>query len=262
MSWDTNPPKLGVLSLTNQTTAVTEFHTARVLNQQLGSSQSQQGTATTTPSDPDNKSTVIGLSVLGAVLGFLVLAGLAIFFGVRTMRNRWKREAENHVDAPQDPEPTSGARKAREKYHQAARKTVFGLDVDEAFTMYSSGLRSGRDAEDDKTSAASHSNHGHTSAAVPKEDEDDITSSQVDLRPRYPPHESVDNLWSGENMTKLRDSRYHSVYSLHSMTSKVSDAALGGEPVAQSNQVEYLPRMSLSLYPPSPNPVPDRHQVP
>ena len=78
-------PQLGLLNLTDPTTALEEFHKVRVLNQPLGSSNQAQLSS--------GEKLSVGVKVLFGLIGFFVLCG--ILFGVRyfLQRRQDKRRA-------------------------------------------------------------------------------------------------------------------------------------------------------------------------
>lgn len=88
--------RLGLLSLTEPTTALDEFHTVRVLNQPLSGSG---GAGSAAGSSAGDKKLGAGLIML---IAFLSLFGACLgLFGVRwwVMRRRWKRAKETDDDA-------------------------------------------------------------------------------------------------------------------------------------------------------------------
>jgi len=97
LSFETDPPQLGILPLTNPTTALEEFNTVRVMHQPIGSGLSpSQGSGSvssgTVSTSGNNQSTKVGLKILGGVVGSLILAVLLLCFSVRLLRNRMTRQ--------------------------------------------------------------------------------------------------------------------------------------------------------------------------
>lgn len=245
LSYDTNPPQLGILPLTNAATAYQEFNTVRVLKQTIvpvNADMAATGTASsaaaTQSPENDNKSTMIGVKVIVAIVIFLIAAGLGIFFGVRLMQKRWKKQAEEEANAP-DPRPRDLEISGKEKRAHAG-KSVFGLEIDEAFTMF------GASANGAGPSGASDAGHG-TQEGPPKptrrltradlvisqpgdsdEDRSDDHSRANPAAERRQtlkrPYESSDYVWGGGSTSGLlqqHDGRYPSVYSVGSLGSSM-----------------------------------------
>ncbi|KAG8925687.1 hypothetical protein FRC00_003747 [Tulasnella sp. 408] len=249
MSYDTNPPQLGILPLTNPATAYQEFNTIRVLGKDIvpaNADMSATGTASSSAStqspESDNKSTMIGVKVIIAIVVFLIVAGLGIFFGVRLMRKRWAKQAEAEANAP-EPQPRDMEISGKEKRAHAG-KSVFGLEIDEAFTMF------GASANGAGPSGASDSGHG-TQEGPPKPARRLTRADLVINQPRYSdeersdelprptphaerretwkqPYESSDYVWGGGTTSGLlqqHEGRYPSVYSVGSFGSSMRNGS-------------------------------------
>ncbi|KAG9034016.1 hypothetical protein FRB95_013887 [Tulasnella sp. JGI-2019a] len=163
MSYQSNPPQLGILPLTNTTTALDEFNTVRVLRKPIGNglSPSQQAAGYTSSfsgsgqvlsiGDNDgNKGVKLGLTILGGILGFLVLAGgllwLSVrFLGKRLMQRGAPRAAVDGDGGGRRNLLTYGSEAYALSTEKLSRKQQQGLtyDGEEAFAMFSgAGARS------------------------------------------------------------------------------------------------------------------------
>ncbi|TDL15029.1 acid protease [Rickenella mellea] len=84
-------PRLGFLSLTNPTTALSEFHQVRVLNQPLDQNAPTTGGNNHGVGTSSSKKLGVGVEVLLGLMGFFALVG--VVFGLRwlVVRRRWGR---------------------------------------------------------------------------------------------------------------------------------------------------------------------------
>ncbi|KAG8949163.1 hypothetical protein FRC04_008961 [Tulasnella sp. 424] len=246
LSYETDPPQLGILPLTNAATAYQEFNTVRVLKQTITPVNADMSTTSTSTSagasqspESDNKSTMIGVKVIVAIVVFLIVAGLGIFFGVRLMQKRWKKQAEEEANAP-DARPRDMAISGKEKRAHAGR-SVFGLEIDEAFTMFGA---SANGAGPSGANGGGASDIGHGSQEGPPkparrltradlvinqpgdsdEDRSDDHSHPTPVAQRRQTFkrapESSDYVWGNGSMSGLlqqHDGRYPSVYSVGSL---------------------------------------------
>ncbi|KAG8907891.1 hypothetical protein FRB99_001750 [Tulasnella sp. 403] len=229
LSYQTNPPRLGILPFTNPANALSEFNLVRVNHQQIGSGLSPSqanGSAMGNNAhlESDSKSTKIGVKVLIGVSVFLIIAGLIIFLSVRTLKRRWTRKAEEdqHQSLP-DPE-LSGKEK------RAAVRGVFGIaDGEEAFAMFGRVVNTNgnRRTDNDADSMASNrveqspTTQASPTDTIPKGDGEETNTkpgkTHTHHRFRRPPYQSVDSVWGSGSMSGLiQDTRYASMYSVHS----------------------------------------------
>lgn len=94
-------PRLGLLSLTNATTALSEFNTVRVLNQPLGQAPSQSTNSGTAAAS--GKKVSVGLEVLFGLLGFVALCAGLFFVRWLMMRRQWARAEKQEPDRGRGP---------------------------------------------------------------------------------------------------------------------------------------------------------------
>lgn len=258
LSYESDPPKLGILPLNNASTAYSEFNTVRVQHQQLGSglssSQSQNGGASEGTSggamQSDGKSNHLALKILAGVGAFVLIAGALLCFGLWRVRRRAARTPIPEVKDAREMEISYG----REKRNLAG-KSVFGLEVEEAFTMFSAKATS---KDGDVESIGSPVQHFQPATPIVGADYDEdpetaglSPASRVHRRPRlHQPYESVDHEWGSGSMAGLMKdgSRFPSVYSVNSFASKGSELTTNPPPVRHAE----AHAQALPVLPPPP----------
>ncbi|KDQ16125.1 hypothetical protein BOTBODRAFT_43702 [Botryobasidium botryosum FD-172 SS1] len=104
-------PQLGLLPLTNITTALKEFNDVRVLHIPLSVSEQNglgDGSAINAPAGPvlSHKIVSVGIIVLVSVIGFFLLAGA--LFGLRwwSLKKRWAKQGRDPGEYDETPEET------------------------------------------------------------------------------------------------------------------------------------------------------------
>lgn len=249
LSYVTDPPQIGILPLTNPTTAMEEFNTVRVDRKVIGNglSPSQQAAgnvspAISTPISPvgdGNGSTKVGLKILGGVLGFLIVAGLLMWASMRVLRRRLSEKpnggGEEVQEVQENPFMTSG---------EKPRPKTLAYDDEEAFSMFSAGRYGvpddgGRKSPElvaasrrslEREFAALKASNMEPAFPIPRPSQHRPQLSDVDGAGRA----SSDSLFLPTIQNPrgaFSESRYPSVYSVHSVTSSVKAGALDGEAV-------------------------------
>ncbi|KAG8876909.1 hypothetical protein FRB97_003828 [Tulasnella sp. 331] len=166
LSYQTNPPQLGILPLTNMTAALEEFNTVRVLHRPIGNglSPSQQAAGYTssfsgstqvlnTTDNDGGEGVKLGLSILGGILGFLALAGGLLWLSVRLLRKRLMMEGRagstlsgrlrrGGSRRESGAFALNGAEKTKSGKSSKIRRPGLSYDGEEAFAMFSGAPRS------------------------------------------------------------------------------------------------------------------------
>ncbi|KAF7768411.1 hypothetical protein Agabi119p4_7654 [Agaricus bisporus var. burnettii] len=86
-------PRLGLLSLTDPKTALSEFNTVRILNQPLGPND-PSNTSNSKVSDQGEKRLSVGIIVLISLLGFFAICSLLFLIRWLIFRRRYKKERD------------------------------------------------------------------------------------------------------------------------------------------------------------------------
>lgn len=247
MSYETSPPKLGILPLVDRATAVNEFNTVRVMNQAIGGGKSSSqvvnaAAAETSGASSGSHGPGVAIPVIAGLAGFVLIAGLAVWFTSRLMHKRSQKAAADASEADQEIAHVARARTmdiAGKEKRSALGKSMYGMEIDEAFTMFSAGGPSGSgqrrqksDKNSDVESIASASDLGLEDRRTNPRQQDEesgggefLSAPGTTLRPRLAPYQAVDNEWSRTSMVGLsQDPRFSSVYSLGSTNASMRGA--------------------------------------
>lgn len=122
-------PRLGLVSLTDPTTAMSEFHAVRVLGLPLDPSASSSSSPNSTDLTVGHTLSV-GLTVLLAIVGFFVACGVLFGFRWWVLRRRFRRMAQDQHDRGWDntkrrnAEPDEDALRMK-RWEEGKRKGIF-----------------------------------------------------------------------------------------------------------------------------------------